>query len=819
MELPSDGLNGDCIVHYSGDHSNCEMKVKLLNGMREGVGTIMKDGSPFIQIEYHSGAANGSVYRMGDCGKVELRGHLINGMERGVFREYDQDDKVVWQGFYWNGQRYSEVKKSDTLDGYYDERRVATGSLLSTAQYDSDLKDKNGRCYEYDNNRIKNECVYENGIRKRIIREFVNGKMVVYDSNGKKAYEGKWFGDMKSGFSCHEPMEGMDGFFKEVDSSGQLIIVSQFDELNAYRNGKCFELENRVVKRVCLYEMDQLVRVIMEFIGFVMVQYDENGKIIYEGKYKGNMKKGYWREGIGSELDENERVKRVCVYHNGAMQWVKQDFIGGIMTEYNENGKRIYEGGFNVHSRIWFERNGYGREFEINGETIIYSGEWNNGRREGRGTEFHDGNALYNGEWKSGLRNGSGKEMDKNGRIVFEGVWNYGKGKGKEMDKNGRVVYEGEWSNGTRNGKGKEKTENGVTLFGNWKDGKKDGFFCEMDENRVIKQYCLYENDELKQVVQEWDLYDMILSNRIVSIVMNIFDDSSFCISDITTGHTIGVFQLNRKCFSFDWSKDSSQAVVVDLDNKGMIVYVNGKQIDTQYTKEVIDLNTTRKRWEGGVKDTKPYGYGVIYDEKGKKEYEGFMMDGMKTCYGIEYFSNIGGVKYEGYYNNNNRLGKGILYDRNGCIDYDGLWNHNEPYSSSFDGKTIDNHIESISIPNCSFNESESFILPSFIYSLKRIVIRDNCFGSVRFFELDGLSELESVKIGKYCFRISDRERADGSCRIENCSKLKSIEIGYWSFSDYHSFGISNLPSLQSRYIHDCCFRNAPSFSLTGLIG
>ena len=45
-------------------------------------------------------------------------------------------------------------------------------------------------------------------------------------------YEGKWFGNMRSGFFSHERMEGMSGYFKEVDSSGQLISVSEYDELN-----------------------------------------------------------------------------------------------------------------------------------------------------------------------------------------------------------------------------------------------------------------------------------------------------------------------------------------------------------------------------------------------------------------------------------------------------------------------------------------------------------------------------------------------------------------------------------------------------------
>ena len=102
--------------------------------------------------------------------------------------------------------------------------------------------------------------------------------------------------------------------------------------------------------------------------------------------------------------------------------------------------------------------------------------------------------------------------------------------------------------------------------------------------------------------------------------------------------------------------------------------------------------------------------------------------------------------------------------------------------------------------------------------SLQILYIGNGCFGKVRVFELDGLDELESVVIGKYSFRISDDVRSDGSYRIVNCPKLKSIQIGRESFSDYHSFELNNLPSLQSIDIGRECFYYAPSFSLTGLI-
>ena len=236
-------------------------------------------------------------------------------------------------------------------------------------------------------------------------------------------------------------------------------------------------------------------------------------------------------------------------------------------------------------------------------------------------------------------------------------------------------------------------------------------------------------------------------------------------------------------------------------------------------------MDANGRRWEGGVKDKKPFGYGVIYDEEGRKEYEGFMKDGMKVCYGIEYYNDIGQVKYKGCYNSDNRFGIGILYNRNGEVEYDGPWKDDKPYSFSLDGTTIDNHVELLDIPSDSFNELESFVLPSFIHSLKRVVIGDYCFRSVHLFELDGLSELESIEIRTqsitYCkkddWNSSDDERTDSVCRIVNCSQLKSIQIDDYSFKYYHSFELDNLPSLQSIDIGRDCFFYSSSFSLIGL--
>ena len=136
-----------------------------------------------------------------------------------------------------------------------------------------------------------------------------------------------------------------------------------------------------------------------------------------------------------------------------------------------------------------------------------------------------------------------------------------------------------------------------------------------------------------------------------------------------------------------------------------------------------------------------------------------------------------------------------------------------------YDLLKLTDHSAELTIPDGYFNDMS--IITFNISSngdLKRIEIGNNCFGKVRVFELDGLSELENVVIGQQSFRFGYDERNDGSYRIVNCQKLKSIQIGDESFRDYNSFELNNLPSLQSIDIGKYCFHYAPSFSLTGLI-
>ena len=345
-----------------------------------------------------------------------------------------------------------------------------------------------------------------------------------------------------------------------------------------------------------------------------------------------------------------------------------------------------------------------------------------------------------------------------------------------------------------------------VTLVNGVKEGMAI-LYCD----GIPTKKCEHRNGIFTGHVEEVAEWKLILSKGIDS-------KESILFYDIKAEYTYGIVKCNERYCTVDGLRGAYRMVVADVNRMEMIICEDSERTDPQCTKEVIDLDVNGKRWEGGVRDGKPFGYGVVYDEEGRKEYEGFMVDGVKVCYGIEYYSDTEWVKYRGCFYEGKRFGKGVLYSRNGMIDYNGLWKNNKSCCDQFDGKTIDCHTESVSIKDGSFNEVKSFILHSFLHSLKRIVIGDRCFGKVRVVELDGLDELESVVIGRESFMISSSERSDGSCRIMNCSKLKSIQIGYKAFEDYYSFELNNLPSLQSIDIGDWCFRYAPSFSLTSLI-
>ena len=173
------------------------------------------------------------------------------------------------------------------------------------------------------------------------------GIWIEYDDEGNEIWRGLYRNGKR--YSILKEQEGMKGFYSEVSMKGELLSVSEYDDYELLRDGRYFEYE--------------------------------------DGK-----------------------MKRECEYKNGVMMRVSREWTEELMIEYDVNGMRVYEGGFEGDMTKGFIREGEGTEYGIDGKSALYVGGWKKGKREGEGSEFKDCFPVYIGEWKNGLKD----ELEKN---------------------------------------------------------------------------------------------------------------------------------------------------------------------------------------------------------------------------------------------------------------------------------------------------------------------------------------------------------------------------------------------------------------------
>ena len=200
----------------------------------------------------------------------------------------------------------------------------------------------------------------------------------------------------------------------------------------------------------------------------------------------------------------------------------------------------------------------------------------------------------------------------------------------------------------------------------------------------------------------------------------------------------------------------------------------------------VIDLNENGERWEGDSLKDLPFGFGCFYNEENQLIYKGFVFEGMKVCFGTEFYRDVGIVEYEGEYYQNNRCGYGKLYNKKNELVYDGKWFRNQPLliSCRIDDKftELDIHfgIEELKICNKCQCDLDAIHLINY-NDLKRIEIGRSCFKDVTIFEVENCNSLTSIKIGSYCFTSEKDEMSRGFFSIRNCEKLNEIIIAKMS--------------------------------------
>ena len=267
----------------------------------------------------------------------------------------------------------------------------------------------------------------------------------------------------------------------------------------------------------------------------------------------------------------------------------------------------------------------------------------------------------------------------------------------------------------------------------------------------------------------------------------------------------------NGMCW-YEGLVEKSHSVVMEMRLNGVtevdiashkLIRVNGEEVKAIQHNVVLDLNDDGERWEGDVLSSKPYGWGVLYDNEGNKAYEGFRIGNVNVCFGRSYYSDVGMVEYEGERCEGKRWGRGIRYNRYGDVLFDGEWMNNNPVKTRIEitreNQFLHNHVEELIVgDDCCNGREWKEVDFSLLERLREIKVGDRCFQKSDGVKITGLKELERVQIGRRCFAQNDvRDHSDRFFVMRNCERVKELRMGCYSFSYYKALTIESVDSLE----------------------
>jgi len=270
------------------------------------------------------------------------------------------------------------------------------------------------------------------------------------------------------------------------------------------------------------------------------------------------------------------------------------------------------------------ERNGFGKEYDLESLDLIFKGYYNEGKRQGFGKEFRSEKIIFEGEYVNGIRNGKGIEFNHRGELLFEGEYKDGKkwnGKAKEYFDYDYKNYENSYL---------------IKFDGKYLNGKKIG--KEYDKEGRL----LFEGEYLNG--KRW--------NGII------YNKESNCTNSIKNGNGI-IKEFN------EYNKLIFEGEYINGDKRG-------KEYDIECGKLIFEgeyLNGDK--WNGKLIKYKKYkkyndyrfrcGCGCFVLESDDSENEKILKKAKKYKKAL---------KYEGEYRNDKKYGKGIEYDIEGKLTY-----------------------------------------------------------------------------------------------------------------------------------------------------
>ena len=210
----------------------------------------------------------------------------------------------------------------------------------------------------------------------------------------------------------------------------------------------------------------------------------------------------------------------------------------------------------------------------------------------------------------------------------------------------------------------------------------------------------------------------------------------------------------NRLLRLIECNKDEKWIKVKTRDNYRS----EHKEIDLSNFKngQTIYLADSNTRWEGGSLDGVPCGYGCFYNEKNELIYTGFVFEGKKICYGMEFYPETSLIQFCGCFYHDKRNGGGQLFNSEGKLIYDGIW---------YDG--LPNDITNI-------NENGKWKIDNIEYTIEDLSLYKFSKDTIHIHDYHDVKRIEVCS----CDIVN-------SVDIHDCNSLEEIDVTMWSCGEY----------------------------------
>ena len=205
-----------------------------------------------------------------------------------------------------------------------------------------------------------------------------------------------------------------------------------------------------------------------DYSGRVVLYYDEARQ---HPRYRGTLQDGVL-QGQGTEYDEEGRLIYEGNFADGLYE--------GTGSLY-EDGVLVYQGAFSAGAA-----NGIGTAYEDG--TVCYEGSFVNGLYDGAGTAYYaDGAVRYKGSFSAGEYDGMGTAYYADGTRAYTGGFSGGlyEGEGTEYDADGAVRYKGSFAGGRYDGAGTRYLDNGDQIQAEFTAGAANGSIQWYREGRL----------------------------------------------------------------------------------------------------------------------------------------------------------------------------------------------------------------------------------------------------------------------------------------------------------------------------------------------